>query len=45
MDAYDTDEQTPADVHFGPNTLAKRLHAAYRTWLCLPPFPAGRPSN
>ena len=34
-----------ADVHFGPNTVAGWLHAAYRTWLCLPPFPAGRPSG
>jgi len=25
-----------ADVHFGPNTVAGWLHAAYRTWLCLP---------
>jgi len=34
-----------ADVHFGPNTVAGWLHAAYRTWLCLPPFPARRPSG
>lgn len=34
-----------ADVHFEPNTVAGWLHAAYRTWLCLPPFPAERPSD
>lgn len=34
-----------ADVHFGPNTVAGWLHTAYRTWLCLPPFPTERPSG
>ena len=34
-----------ADAHFGPNTVAGWLHAAYRTWLCLPPLPAERPSG
>ncbi|MGH9092845.1 MAG: hypothetical protein ACRDZR_15930 [Acidimicrobiales bacterium] len=34
-----------ADVHFEPNAVAGWLHAAYRTWLCLPPFPAERPSG
>ncbi len=32
-----------ADVHFEPNSVAGWFHAAYRTWLCLPPFPAKRP--
>lgn len=32
-----------ADVHFESNSIAGWLHAAYRTWLCLPPFPARRP--
>lgn len=31
------------DVHFEPTSVAGWLHAAYRTWLCLPPFPARRP--
>jgi hypothetical protein len=34
-----------ADVHFEASTVAGWLHAAYRTWLCLPPFPAERPSG
>ncbi len=34
-----------ADVHFEPNSVAGWFHAAYRTWLCLPPFPAKRPSG
>ncbi len=32
-----------ADVRFEPHTAAGWLHAAYRTWLGLPPFPARRP--
>jgi hypothetical protein len=32
-----------ADVHFGPALVAGWVHAAYPTWLCLRPFPAGRP--
>jgi hypothetical protein len=32
-----------ADVRFEPNSIAGWLHAAYRTWFCLPPFPARRP--
>jgi hypothetical protein len=32
-----------ADVHFEPDFVAGWLHAAYRTWLCLPPFPGRRP--
>jgi hypothetical protein len=34
-----------ADVRFEPASIAGWLHAAYRTWLCLPPFPARRPAN
>jgi len=34
-----------ADVRFDPQSIAGWLHAAYRTWLCLPPFPARRPAN
>jgi hypothetical protein len=34
-----------ADVHFGPDSVAGWLHAAYRTWLCLPPFSARRPAG
>ena len=34
-----------ADVHFEPDSVAGRLHAAYRTWLCLRLFPARRPSD
>jgi hypothetical protein len=34
-----------ADVHFEPDSVAGWLHAAYRTWLCLPPFPARRPPD
>jgi hypothetical protein len=34
-----------ADVHFGPDSVAGWLHAAYRTWLCLRPFPARRPPD
>jgi hypothetical protein len=32
-----------ADVRFEPKSVAGWLHAAYRTWLCLAPFPARRP--
>ncbi|MDQ1366816.1 MAG: hypothetical protein QOE57_2858, partial [Acidimicrobiaceae bacterium] len=32
-----------ADVHFEPDSVAGWLHAAYRTWLGLPQFPACRP--
>jgi hypothetical protein len=32
-----------ADVHFEPDSVAGWLHAAYRTWLCLTPFPGRRP--
>lgn len=32
-----------ADVRFEPDSVAGWLHAAYRTWLRLPPFPARRP--
>jgi hypothetical protein len=32
-----------ADVHFEPDSVAGWLHAAYRTRLCLRPFPARRP--
>lgn len=39
------DVVSPADVHFEPNWIAGWLHAAYRTWLCLPPFPAHRPAD
>ena len=34
-----------ADVHFDPNSVAGWFHAAYRTWLCLAPFRAERPSG
>lgn len=34
-----------ADVHFERESVAGWLHAAYRTWLCLPPFPARRPAG
>lgn len=34
-----------ADVHFEPGSVAGWLHAAYRTWLCLPAFPARRPRD
>lgn len=34
-----------ADVHFESISVAGWLHAAYRTWLCLPPFPAESPSG
>lgn len=34
-----------ADVHFEPDSVAGWLHAAYRTWLCLPQFPARRPAD
>jgi hypothetical protein len=34
-----------ADLRFDPHSIAGWLHAAYRTWLCLPPFPARRPAN
>ena len=34
-----------ADVRFDPASIAGWLQAAYRTWLCLPPFPARRPAN
>jgi hypothetical protein len=34
-----------ADIHFEPDSVAGWLHAAYRTWLCLPPFPALRPPD
>ncbi len=34
-----------ADVHFGRGSVAGWLHAAYRTWLCLRPFPARRPPD
>ena len=34
-----------ADVQFEPNSVAGWLHAAYRTWLCIRPFPARRPSG
>lgn len=34
-----------ADVRFDPQSVAGWLHSAYRTWLCLPPFPARRPAN
>ena len=32
-----------ADVHFEPDSIVGWLHAAYRSWLDLPPFPARRP--
>jgi len=31
------------DVCFEPDSIAGWLHAAYRTWLGVPPFPARRP--
>ena len=34
-----------ADIRFDPQSIAGWLHAAYRTWLGLPPFPARRPAN
>ncbi len=34
-----------ADVRFEPTSIAGWLHAAYRTWLGLSPFPARRPPN
>ena len=34
-----------ADLRLDPQSIAGWLHAAYRTWLCLPPFPARRPTN
>jgi hypothetical protein len=34
-----------ADVHFEPDSVAGWLHAACRTWLCLPAFPARRPRD
>ncbi len=34
-----------ADVCFDAQSIAGWLHAAYRTWLCLPPFPARRPAD
>ena len=40
-----TDVVSLADVHFEPSSVPGWLHAAYRTWLCLPPFPAERPSG
>ena len=33
------------DVRFEPHSVAGWLHAAYRTWLGLPSFPARRPSD
>jgi len=33
------------DVRFEPHSVAGWLHAAYRTWLGLPPFPARRPPD
>jgi hypothetical protein len=33
------------DVRFEPHSVAGWLHAAYRTWLGLPPFPARRPAD
>ncbi|MGH9292284.1 MAG: hypothetical protein ACRDZ6_05845 [Acidimicrobiales bacterium] len=38
-----TDVVSLADLHFESNLIAGWLRAAYRTWLCLPPFPAHRP--
>ncbi len=38
-----TDVLSLADVHFEPNSVAGWLHAAYRTWLFLPPFPSRQP--
>ena len=34
-----------ADVRFEPDSIAGWLHAAYRTWLGLSPFPAHRPPD
>ena len=34
-----------ADVRFEPDSVAGWLHAAYRTWLCLPAFLARRPRD
>lgn len=34
-----------ADVHFEADSVAGWLHGAYRTWLCLPPFPARQPAG
>jgi len=34
-----------ADVQFKSNTIAGWLHAAYRTWLGIPTFPARRPRH
>jgi hypothetical protein len=33
------------DVCFEPGSIAGWLHAAYRTWLGLPPFPARQPPH
>jgi hypothetical protein len=33
------------DVRFPRGSVAGWLHAAYRTWLDLPPFPARRPAG
>lgn len=33
------------DVRFEPHSAAGWIHAAYRTWLGLPPFPARRPQD
>lgn len=40
-----TDVLSLADVHFEPNSVAGWLHAAHRTCLGLPPFPAQRPAG
>jgi len=34
-----------ADVRFDEESIAGWLHAAYRTWLHLKPFPAQKPSD
>ncbi|MHB8620473.1 MAG: hypothetical protein ACYDAG_13020 [Chloroflexota bacterium] len=34
-----------ADVRFEAGSVAGWLHAAYRTWLGLSPFPASRPAG
>ena len=34
-----------ADIRFEPGSIAGWLHAAYRTWLGLAPFPARRPAG
>ena len=34
-----------ADVRFEPGGVAAWLHAAYRSWLSLAPFPARRPAG